>query len=59
MQQKVIHTKIIIDGVVDESITLNMRDIKYPTIGTEITLKIEDAAELSRLLTEKLDGITL
>jgi len=57
MQQKVTHTKIIIDGVVDETLTLSMKDLKYGTTVTEVTMTIEDAMELHRLLGNKLGEI--
>lgn len=54
MQQKIQHKIINIEGVIENQIVLNIKDIKYDNSLTVVEMTVEDAMELHRLLGNKL-----
>jgi len=57
MQQTIQHKIINTEGVIENRIVLNIKDIKYDNSLTVVEMTVEDAMELHRLLGNKLGEI--
>jgi len=57
MQQTIQHKIINTEGVIENQIVLNIKDIKYDNSLTVVEMTVEDAMELHRLLGNKLGEI--